>query len=93
MNTNWGSVSRSSLLSSSTFNPFNFSLLSVIVGYRIYKTRYHMTLTLNNQGFRLQEGSSKVAEEKWSSFADLASYITPKKKRNISKIVLKRKNS
>lgn len=40
-----------------------------------------MTLTLNNQGFRLQEGSSKVAEEKWSSFADLASYITPQKKK------------
>ncbi len=55
------------------------AFLSVIVGYRIYKTRYHMTLTLNNQGFRLQEGSSKVAEEKWSSFADLAFYITPKK--------------
>lgn len=37
-----------------------------------------MTLALNNEGFRLQEGSSKVTEEKWSNFTDLALYITPK---------------
>ncbi|MGQ9641182.1 MAG: hypothetical protein ACUVUF_03540 [Candidatus Bathycorpusculaceae bacterium] len=54
------------------------AFLSVIVGHRIYKTRYHMTLTLNTEGFRLQEGSSKITEEKWSSFKDLALYITPK---------------
>ncbi|MCS7113831.1 MAG: hypothetical protein RMJ15_02970 [Nitrososphaerota archaeon] len=55
------------------------AFLSVIVGHRIYKKRYHMTLTLNNEGFKLQEGSNKVIEEKWSSFTDLAFYITPKK--------------
>lgn len=54
------------------------AFLSVIVGHRIYKTRYHMTLALNSEGFRLQEGSGKVTEEKWSSFTDLALYITPK---------------
>lgn len=52
--------------------------LSIIVGYRIYKTYYHMTLTLDDEGFKIQEGSSKVTEEKWSSFSDLSFYISPK---------------
>lgn len=52
--------------------------LSVIVGYRIYKTRYHITLSLNNEGFRIQEGNQKVTEGKWSSLTDLSFYISPK---------------
>lgn len=51
--------------------------LSLIVGYRIYKTRYHMSVTLDRKGFRLQEGK-KVTERKWSNYSDVTIYITPK---------------
>jgi hypothetical protein len=50
---------------------------SLMIGYRIYKTRYHMSLSLNSRGFRLQEGK-KATEEKWSNYSDVTTYITPK---------------
>jgi len=50
---------------------------SLIVGHRIYKTRYHVTLSLNSKGFKLQEGR-KVIEGKWSNYTDVIIYITPK---------------
>jgi len=50
---------------------------SLIVGYRIYKTRYHMSLSMNSKGFRLQEGK-KATEKKWSDYSDVTIYITPK---------------
>jgi hypothetical protein len=50
---------------------------SLIIGYRIYKTRYHMSLSLNSKGFRLQEGK-KATEKKWSNYSDVTIYITPK---------------
>jgi hypothetical protein len=51
--------------------------LSLIVGHRIYKTRYHMTLSLNNRGFQLREGQ-KITEGKWSDYNDVTIFITPK---------------
>ena len=51
--------------------------LSLIVGHRIYKTRYHMTLSLNNQGFQLREGQ-KITEGNWSDYTDVTIFITPK---------------
>ncbi len=53
------------------------AVFSLIAGHRIYKTRYHMTLSLNSKGFRLQEGK-KVTEGKWSNYTDVTIYITPK---------------
>ena len=53
------------------------AVFSLIAGHRIYKTRYHMTLSLNSRGFRLQEGR-KVTEGKWSNYSDVTMYITPK---------------
>ncbi|HVP92109.1 MAG TPA: hypothetical protein VMS94_00030, partial [Acidobacteriota bacterium] len=50
---------------------------SLIIGYRIYKTRYHMSLSLNSKGFRLQEGK-KATEKKWSNYSDVTIYITPR---------------
>jgi hypothetical protein len=61
-------------------NPLTLLLIaafSLIIGYRIYKTRYHMSLSLNSKGFRLQEGK-KATEEKWSNYTDVTIYITPK---------------
>jgi hypothetical protein len=52
------------------------AFFSVIVGYRIYKTRYHTTLKLSSRGFELKEGS-KITNNKWSSYSDATLYITP----------------
>jgi hypothetical protein len=53
------------------------AVFSLIAGYRIYKTRYHMSLSLNSKGFRLQEGK-KAMKGKWSNYSDITIYITPK---------------
>jgi hypothetical protein len=52
------------------------AIFSLIIGHRVYKTRYHMTLTLSNKGFQLDEGK-KVTEGKWSSYSDVTIHITP----------------
>ena len=60
--------------------PITISLLALfssIIGYQIYKTHYHSTLTLNASGFELREGKTKI-NRKWSDFKDLAIYITPR---------------
>ena len=49
---------------------------SIIVGYRIYKVRYHMMLTLNHTGFKLAKGKL-VKTYKWMEFIDTAIHITP----------------
>ncbi len=49
---------------------------SIIVGYSVYKSRYHMTFTLNNKGFKLQQGK-RAKEGRWSDYADLSIYIAP----------------
>jgi hypothetical protein len=53
------------------------AVFSLIVGHRVYKTRYHMTLTLSNKGFQLSEGK-KVTEGKWSNYLDVTLHITPR---------------
>jgi xanthosine utilization system XapX-like protein len=52
------------------------TLISIIIGHKIYKTRYHNTLTLNGVGFKLQKGTN-VTDEKWSNFKDVSIHITP----------------
>ena len=52
------------------------AFFSIILGYQIYKTRYHVTLTLNTKGFELREGKI-LTKGKWSNFRDVAIYITP----------------
>jgi len=52
------------------------TIFSLILGYPIYKTRYHTTLSLNNRGFQLRKGKT-VTEGKWSSYTDATIYITP----------------
>jgi hypothetical protein len=49
---------------------------SLIIGYRLYKTRYHTTLTLSNSGFQLKKGKN-VTEGKWSNYTDATMFITP----------------
>jgi hypothetical protein len=48
---------------------------SLIIGHRIYKTRYHMALSLSSRGFEIREGQ-KVTKGKWSNYTDVTIYIT-----------------
>ncbi|MEM3788548.1 MAG: hypothetical protein QXN95_01600 [Candidatus Bathyarchaeia archaeon] len=51
---------------------------SLLVGYRLYKIRYHTMLSVDNKGFQLWEGKT-VKEGKWANFSDVAIYVTPKR--------------
>ncbi|MEM3597031.1 MAG: hypothetical protein QXJ53_02740 [Candidatus Bathyarchaeia archaeon] len=53
-------------------------MVSLVVGYRLYKTRYHMTLFMDSMGFKLWEGKT-VKEAKWADFSEVTIYITPKR--------------
>jgi len=60
--------------------PLTFILLfpfCLIIGHRIYKTRYHVSLVLNAKGFQLKEGK-KITDGKWLDYTDLTIHITPK---------------
>ncbi len=52
-------------------------VLAVILGYYIYKSRYHMSVTIDSKGFKLQEGR-KIKERKWSNFSNVSVYISPR---------------
>ncbi|MCW4045075.1 MAG: hypothetical protein NWE94_06115 [Candidatus Bathyarchaeota archaeon] len=52
-------------------------VLSVIVGQVIYKSRYHMSVTINSKGFQLREGK-KLKEGKWSDFSGVWIFVSPK---------------
>ena len=52
------------------------AFLSLIIGHQIYKTQYHVTLTLDSKGFELREGKH-VTKGKWSDYTDITIYITP----------------
>jgi hypothetical protein len=51
-------------------------VFSLIVGHKVYKTRYHTTLTIDSRGFQLKEGQ-KLTERKWSDYKNVTIYITP----------------
>ncbi len=52
-------------------------VLGIIVGYVIYKSRYHMSIIIDSRGFKLREGK-KITERKWSTYSSLSIYISPK---------------
>jgi len=52
------------------------AFLSIILGYPIYKTRYHMVLLLDDKGFEISKGKSST-QGKWTDYADAAIYIAP----------------
>lgn len=53
-------------------------VISLLVGYRLYKVRYHTILSLNSKSFQLWEGKT-VKEGKWTDFSNVTIYITPKR--------------
>jgi hypothetical protein len=51
-------------------------VLSILVGYVIYKSRYHLSVSITSRGFKLQEGN-KTKERKWSSYSSVSIFISP----------------
>jgi hypothetical protein len=52
-------------------------VFSIIVGYVIYKSRYHMSVSIDSKGFQLHEGK-KIKEGKWTDYSGLSIFISPK---------------
>ena len=52
-------------------------VLSIIVGQVIYKSRYHMSVTIDSKGYQLREGK-KVKEGKWLDYSSLFIFVSPK---------------
>ncbi|MEM3618643.1 MAG: hypothetical protein QXK47_06200 [Candidatus Bathyarchaeia archaeon] len=53
-------------------------IVSLLVGHRLYKNRYHTTLSMNSKGFQLWEGKT-MKEGRWTDFSDVTIYVTPKR--------------
>lgn len=51
---------------------------SIIVGHLIYKSRFHVTFTINSNGFRITEGQ-KLVEGYWADYDEAAIYVTSKR--------------
>jgi hypothetical protein len=52
-------------------------VFSIIVGYVIYKSRYHMSVSIDTKGFQLREGK-KIKEGIWTDYSGLSIFISPK---------------
>jgi len=53
------------------------AIISLIGGHTLYKSQYHMTLTLNKNGFELRQGKN-IEKHTWREFDEVTIYITPK---------------
>ncbi|MEM0058643.1 MAG: hypothetical protein QXG58_07075 [Candidatus Bathyarchaeia archaeon] len=53
-------------------------IISLVLGYHLYKNRYHVSLSLDGRGFQLWEGKN-LKEGKWTDFSDVAIYVTPQR--------------
>jgi hypothetical protein len=61
-------------------NPLSILLMltfSAILGYPIYKTRYHMVLKLSDKGFEISKGKKSSTKGMWTDFTDVAIYVSP----------------
>jgi hypothetical protein len=52
-------------------------IFSVIAGYAIYKTRYHMSVSITSKGFELREGR-KIKKGNWTDYSGLSIFVSPK---------------
>jgi hypothetical protein len=52
-------------------------VFSIIVGYVVYKSRYHTSVSIDSKGFQLREGK-KIKEGKWSDYSGLSVFLSPK---------------
>jgi hypothetical protein len=51
-------------------------VFSLIIGQVIYKSRYHMSVSIDSKGFQLREGK-KIKEGRWTDYSSLSIFISP----------------
>lgn len=52
--------------------------ISLVLGYQLYKSHYHVKLSIDGKGFQIWEGKN-VRKWSWAEFSDVAIYVTPKR--------------
>jgi hypothetical protein len=52
-------------------------VFSLIIGQVIYKSRYHISISIDSKGFQMHEGK-KIREGKWTDYSGLSIFVSPK---------------
>ncbi len=52
-------------------------VFALILGQVIYKSRYHVSVSLDSKGYQLREGK-KIKEGKWSDYSSMWIFVSPK---------------
>jgi hypothetical protein len=52
-------------------------VFSIILGYVVYKSRYHMSVSIDSKGFQVREGK-KIKEGKWTDYSGLSIFVSPR---------------
>ena len=52
------------------------AMISVALGWRLYKTFYHTVFTYDNEGFTLKKGGKEVNSYKWTEFTKVSLFRT-----------------
>lgn len=52
-------------------------VFSLIIGQVIYKSRYHISVSIDSKGFQMHEGK-KIREGKWTDYSGLSIFVSPK---------------
>jgi len=47
-------------------------IISAVLGWRLYKRVYHMSLTYDNKGFTLKKGRSEETSHNWNEFSKVS---------------------
>jgi hypothetical protein len=51
-------------------------VVSIILGWRLYKALYHMVFTYDDEGFTLKKGRREVNSYKWNDFSKVSLFRT-----------------
>lgn len=51
-------------------------VISILLGWRLYKSLYHMIFTYDDEGFTLKKGRKEVYSYKWNEFSKISLFRT-----------------
>ena len=51
-------------------------IISLVLGWRLYKALYHMVFTYDEEGFTLKKGRKEVDSYKWNEFSKVSLFRT-----------------
>ena len=51
-------------------------VVSIVLGWRLYKALYHMVFTYDDEGFTLKKGRKEVNNYKWNEFSKVSLFRT-----------------